>query len=39
MGKKSYPNCESPLLMSANPARKLDKNIKKDSCVDFVMGK
>ena len=36
---KNYPNCESPLLMSANPARRNDKNIKKDSCVDFKMGK
>jgi serine/threonine protein kinase len=36
---KSYPSCESPLLTSSNPARKIDKSIKKDSCVDFKMGK
>ena len=36
---KSYPSCESPLLTSANPARKQDKMLKKDSCVDFKMGK
>ena len=36
---KNYPSCESPLLTSANPARKVDKTIKKDSCVDFKMGK
>ena len=34
-----YPNCDSPLLTSANPKRKLDKNLKKDSCLDFHMGK
>ena len=28
-----YPNCDSPLLTSANPKRKLDKTLKKDSCV------
>jgi hypothetical protein len=26
-------------LTSGNPLRKLDKTIKKDSCVDFKMGK
>lgn len=31
--------CESPLLTSANPKRKLEKNLKKDSCLDFKMGK
>ncbi len=31
--------CDSPLVTSANPLRKLDKSIKKDSCVNFVMGK
>lgn len=36
---KLSPSCESPLLTSGNPARKLDKTIKKDSCVDFKMGK
>ena len=35
--KQSYPNCESPLLTSSNPARK--GLTKKDSCVDFKMGK
>lgn len=35
----SYPSCESPLLTSANPARRQDKLLKKDSCVDFKMGK
>lgn len=34
-----YPNCDSPLLTSANPKRKLDKSMKKDSCVDFHMAK
>ena len=38
-GMKNYPSCDSPLLTSSNPARKLDKMIKKDSCVDFKMGK
>lgn len=28
-----YPNCDSPLLTSANPKRRLDKTLKKDSCV------
>ena len=37
--KHSYPTCDSPLLTSANPARKQDKMLKKDSCVDFKMGK
>ena len=36
---RQSPSCESPLLTSANPLRRLDKNIKKDSCVDFKMGK
>jgi hypothetical protein len=36
---KVYPSCESPLLTTANQARKQDKLIKKDSCVDFKMGK
>lgn len=36
---KSYPTCDSPLLTSGNPTRKIDKTIKKDSCVDFKMGK
>jgi hypothetical protein len=35
----SYPNCDSPLLTSANPKRRLDKSLKKDSCVEFHMGK
>jgi serine/threonine protein kinase len=30
--------CDSPLLTSSNPARRNEK-IKKDSCVDFKMGK
>lgn len=37
--KVGYPTCDSPLLTSGNPARKQDKTIKKDSCVDFKMGK
>ena len=37
--KQSYPTCDSPLLTSANPARKQDKTLKKDSCLDFKMGK
>ena len=37
--KSSYPSCDSPLLTSANPPRKQDKMLKKDSCVDFKMGK
>lgn len=34
-----YPSCDSPLLTSSNSSRKQDKMIKKDSCVDFKMGK
>ncbi len=30
---------DSPLLTTANKERKLNKKIKKDSCVDFKMGK
>ena len=37
--KSNYPNCESPLLTSSNPARKQNVMVKKDSCVEFVMGK
>ena len=29
----------SPLLTSANKKRKEDRNLKKDSCVEFQMGK
>jgi hypothetical protein len=36
---KNYPNCDSPLLTSGNQSRLLNKNIKKDSCVDFKMGR
>ena len=32
----SYPSCDSPLMTSSNPDRKM---MKKDSCVDFKMGK
>lgn len=32
--KPSYPNCDSPLLTSSNPARKQQEKLtKKDSCV------
>jgi hypothetical protein len=31
--------CESPLLTSGNPLRKQEKMVKKDSCVEFKMGK
>lgn len=34
-----YAECGSPLLTSANAARKQDKMIKKDSCLEFKMGK
>jgi hypothetical protein len=37
--KENYGECDSPLLTSANAKRKQDKNIKKDSCVEFKMGK
>lgn len=37
-GKGSL-TCESPLLTSANPARKQEKLTKKDSCVELKMGK
>lgn len=38
--KSAYSTeCDSPLLTSANPKRKLNKSLKKDSCVDFKMGK
>ena len=30
---------DSPLLTTANNKRKLDKSVKKDSCIDFKMGK
>jgi serine/threonine protein kinase len=36
---KQSPTCESPLLISSSPGRRMDKSIKKDSCVDFKMGK
>ncbi len=36
---KNYPSCDSPLLTSGNQARRQDKVLKKDSCVDFKMGK
>jgi hypothetical protein len=36
LNKNSYPSCESPLILSSNPDRKLTK---KDSCVEFKMGK
>lgn len=36
---KDYPTLDSPLLTTANPKRKLEKNLKKDSCVEFHMGK
>ena len=36
---KGYPNCDSPLLTSSNQARKKEQMLKKDSCVDFKMGK
>lgn len=37
--KLSLSPCESPLVTTANPARKEDKLIKKDSCLEFKMGK
>lgn len=37
--KTSFGPCESPIVTTANPARKEDKLIKKDSCVEFKMGK
>lgn len=39
VSKENYEECESPLLTSSNPKRKLEKNLKKDSCIDFKMGK
>ena len=39
MGKENVGECDSPLLTSANQKRKLDKSLKKDSCLDFKMGK
>lgn len=36
---KSPGPCESPLFMSSNPARKMERMVKKDSCVEFKMGK
>lgn len=38
-GGKSAIGSDSPLLTSSNPARRNDKGIKKDSCLDFKMGK
>lgn len=38
--KESYSTeCDSPLLTSANPRRRQNKSLKKDSCVDFKMSK
>ena len=38
--KSSYSTeCDSPLLTSANPKRKLNKSLKKDSCVEFKIAK
>lgn len=34
-----YAELNSPLLTSANQKRKEDRNLKKDSCVNFQMGK
>jgi len=39
VSKENYENCDSPLLTTVNQARKNDKMIKKDSCINFVMGK
>ena len=39
IGKENYGECDSPLLTSANQKRKQDKNLKKDSCLEFKMGK
>ena len=39
LNKQSYPSCQSPLLLSSNPDRKMGKLTKKDSCVEFRMGK
>lgn len=36
---KPYPSCESPLLMTGNQDRLKLKAIKKDSCVDFKLGR
>lgn len=36
---KENQSCESPLLTSSNQERLLKKTIKKDSCVDFKMGR
>lgn len=36
---KGKDNCDSPLLTSANQERLMKKTIKKDSCVDFKMGR
>lgn len=36
---KENQNCESPLLTTANQERLMKKTIKKDSCVDFKMGR
>ncbi len=30
---------DSPLLTTSNTKRKADKSVKKDSCIDFKMGK
>lgn len=37
--KNSDFTLDSPLLTSANAKRKMDRNLKKDSCVEFKMGK
>lgn len=37
LSNSAYPSCESPLPTTSNPMRK--ELTKKDSCVDFKMGK
>jgi hypothetical protein len=37
--KNNQAQGESPLLQSSNPLRKLDKAIKKDSCIDLKIGR
>lgn len=37
--KGGASSCDSPLMTSGNQSRLMNKTIKKDSCVDFKMGR
>ncbi len=40
MVELTKPACmESPIVASDNPMKRMDKTVKKDSCLEFKMGK